>query len=90
MSEAQRYRVRQSVVKDYVVMDGGRVEAATLREPQAERIARLLNAEEEVRAALMTVADRIEEVPAARRVMGLALSKVRAALSALDGEAVRP
>lgn len=54
MSEAKRYGVRQSERADgcEVTEPGGRVMARTLEPWQADRIARLLNAEAEVRAAL--------------------------------------
>lgn len=96
MSEAKRYRVRQTERGDgFVVVepDGVRVMATTLEPWQGERIARLLNAEEAVRAALRSIvacedSGTLDDAYYAEH--DAAMVKVRAALSALDAEAVRP
>lgn len=99
MSEAKRYEVRQSERADgcEVTEPGGRVMARTLEPWQADRIARLLNAEAEVRAALraiVTCEDSGTLDDAYYAEHDAAMAKVRSALSALgespDAEAVRP
>lgn len=92
MSEAKRYEIRRSLWEDaaYDVWEPGaaRVCARTLWPKDAEHVARLLNAEAEVRNALSLALERFTdpESPDGNRI--------RSALSALgespDAEAVRP